>query len=475
MRKPTNWIAAILIIAAVVYLLMPRPPSVQVAEIVRGDLVAELSTTGVVESDLVDIAPRMVGRIVSLMVREGDTVSAGQVIARLESDDLDAQVDQARAAVSATEADLERSRSALSAQRNQSAASIKRAEAGISTAESQLADLLKGARPQEIEQAEESAAAARAQMAKAGLDLERADRLLSDGAIAPQQRDTAKTAADTASAAYRAAEAQLALVKEGPRPDTVKTAEAQVASARAALREAEASRDLVRMAERQVETAEAQVARAAAGLRAAQSQTEYAAVRSPFNGVIARKHMEAGEVAGPQAPIFTISPIRKTWVTAEVDQEDVAALFVGQAVSISTDSYPGRAAKGRVVQISPIAEPKAVGRIRAKIVRARIEVESGELPLRPGMEVDISGKRRIGEDVVLVPNEALVQIGERQQVCRICEGRVRYRFVTTGLSNYEHTVVLSGLEPGDIVTVSMPDRMENGQRVRIERASVESP
>lgn len=474
MRKPTTWIAIILIIAAVIYLLMPRLPLVEVAEIARGDLEAELSTTGVVESDLVEIAPRIVARIVSLAVDEGYPVSANQVIARLESDDLNAHVDQARATVSAAEADLERAKSALSAQHNQSAASIKRAEAGISAAESQLADLRKGSRPQEIEQAEQNVAAARAQMDKAGADLERADRLLTEGAIAPQQREAAKTAADSASAAYRAAEAQLALVREGPRPDTIKTAEAQVASARAALREAETSRDLVRMAQRQMEAAEAQVARATAGLRAAQSQTDYAAVRSPFNGVIARKHMEAGEVAGPQAPIFTISPIRKTWVTAEVDQEDVAALYVGQEVSIGTDSYPGRTAKGRVVQISPIAEPKAVGRVRAKIVRARIEVECEAIPIKPGMEVDISGRRRIAENVILVPNEALVQVGERQQVYLVRDGRVRHRFVTTGLSNYEQTAVLSGLDPGDIVAVSMPDRIDDGARVRIESAPGES-
>lgn len=474
MRRPKTWIAIILILGAVAYLLMPRLPKVQVAQVTRADLETELSTTGVVEADLVDVAPRMVGRIKSLTVREGDMVSAGQTIALLEAADLTSQVDEARAAVLASEADLSRAQAAVTAQRKQSTASIGRAEAGVNAAESQLADLQSGARSQEIEQAEQNVEQARAQMDRARSDFDRAEKLLAKGAIPAQQRDAAKTSSDSATAAYRSAQAQLALLREGARPDAVKAAKAQVAVSKAALSEALASKDAVRVSERQADTASAQVSRAAAAVRAAQSQLDYTIVRSPFSGVVARKHMEVGEVAGPQNPIFTLSPLQKTWVTAEVDQEDLASLDIAQKVGITTDAYPGRSAKGRIIQVSPIAEPKAVGRVRAKIVRAKIEVESSAFPLKPGMEVDITGRKKIGSDMVLVPNEALIQVGDRQQVYIIRDGRVHHRFITTGPSNYEQTAVLSGLEPGDVVAVSMPDRMEDGMRVKIVRATGES-
>ncbi len=474
MRNPKTWIAIILVIGAVTYLLMPRLPKVEVAEVTRANLETELSTTGVVEADLVDLAPRMVGRIKSLTVREGDMVSAGQTIALLDNANLSSQVDEARAAVSASEADFSRAQASVTAQRKQSAASIKRAEAGVSASEAQLANLQSGARSQEIEQAEQNAEQARAQMERARSDLERAEKLLAKGAIPAQQRDAAKATSDSATAAYRTAQAQLALLREGARPDAVRAAKAQLAESKAAVNEALASKDGVRVTERQADTASAQVARAAAGLRAAQSQLDYAVVRSPFNGVVARKHMEVGEVAGPQNPIFTLSPIQKTWVTAEVDQEDLASLDMAQKVGITTDAYPGRSAKGRIIQVSPIAEPKAVGRVRAKIVRAKIEVESSSFPLKPGMEVDITGRKKIGSDLVLVPNEALIQVGDRQQVYLIRGGRVHHQFITTGPSNYEQTAVLSGLEPRDVVAVSMPDRMEDGMRVKIVRATGES-
>ena len=473
MRKPKTWIIFILTAAAVAFLLMPRPTPVQVIRVVRGDLETELSTTGVVEADLVDVSPKMVGRIRSLAVREGDMVAAGQEIAFLEGTDLVSQVDEARATVSAAKADYSRAGASVTAQKNQSSASIQRARAGVEASQAQLADLLSGARPEEIRQAEENAAQTRAQMERAQSDFERADKLLAKGAIPAQQRDAAKTTADAATASYRAAQAQLSLVKAGPRPDAVKAAKAQLAASKAGLDEALASRDAVTVSERQAETAAAQVARAAAGASVARSQLDYTVVRSPFKGVVARKHMEVGEVGGPQSPIYTITPIQKAWVTAEVDQEDLASLDVGQQVSVTTDAYPGRSAKGRVAGISPIAEPKAVGRVRAKIVRARIEVESSTFPLRPGMEVDISGRKRIGENVILVPNDALLQIGDRQLVHVVRGGRVHRRFVTTGLSNYEQTAVLSGVRPGDVVVVSMPDRMAEGQRVKIVRALVE--
>lgn len=470
MRKPKTWIILILITGAAVLLLMPRPASVQVAEVTRGDLNAELSTTGVVEADLVDVAPKMVGRIKSLAVQEGDMVSAGQQIAFLEDADLLSQIDEARAAISAAEADLSRARAAVTAQRNQSSASIRRAEAGVDAAQAQLADLRSGARPQEIEQAQENVEQARARMERARSDLERAEKLLEKGAIPAQQRDSAKTSADAAAAALRAAQAQLSLLKAGARPDAIKAAQSQVASAKAALDEALSSRDSVKVAERQAESASAQVARSAAAYNAVRSQLDFTVVRSPFSGVVARKHAEVGEITGPQSPVYTLAPLQKTWITAEVDQEDLASLDAGQRVEITTDAYRGRSAKGRVVRVSPIAEPKAVGRVRAKIVRARIEVESSNLPLKPGMEVDIIGRKLIGRDMILVPNGALLQVGDRQEVYVVRNGRARRQSVTTGTSNYEQTTVLSGLKPGDVVAVSMPDRMEDGMRVRIARA-----
>jgi multidrug resistance efflux pump len=330
MRKPYTIIIAVVILAILIYLLVPRPPIVEVAEVVRGDLNAVLSTTGVVESELADVAPRIVSRIDRLLVQEGQMVRRVQPLALLDRSELLAQVEEARAALSAARQDLARARQAVELQSNQSSAAISHAEAALRASEAQLADLQKGARTQEIEQARSAVNQAKSETVQARSDLERAETLYGRGAIPAQQLDAARTTADVAKSRLRAAEEQLDLLREGPRPDAVKVAKAQVAAAKAGLAEARTSRDLIRMREREAEIAASQVRRAEAVLRAAEAQLGYAVVRSPFNGLVARKHLEVGEVAGPQSPIFTLANLGHIWVSAEVDEEDVGAVGVGQ-------------------------------------------------------------------------------------------------------------------------------------------------
>jgi len=469
MKRPLTIIIVILVLAGIIYLLMPRPLLIDTAKVIRGDLYAELSTTGIVESDLSDVAPKIVSPVSKLFVQEGQTVRQGQVLALLDRSELLAQVDEARATLSTAQEDLSRAEQAVAVQSEQSSASIARAKATVRAAEAQLADLEKGARPQEIEQARNAVEQAESEADRAKADLKRAEQLYKRGAISAQELDAAKTTANVAEARLRASEEQLGLLKAGPRPDEVEVARAEVAAAKAALAEARTSAGMVAIKRREAAAARSQVERARAALQAAEARLDYAVVRSPFAGVVARKHLEKGEAAGPQSPVYTLASLQRIWVIAEVDEEDLSALALGQSMEITTDAYPGRKASGSVVRISPIAEPKAVGRVRAKIVRAKIEIKLFELPLKPGMEVDIIGRVLVGKDLILVPNDALVQIGDRYRVFILRRNRVYPRFVTAGLSNYDFTEIVRGLKPGDLVATSMLDQLKPGQKVRVRR------
>lgn len=462
-------IAAIASIAAIIYILWPKPPVVHVVAVFRGDLSADLSTTGIVESELSDVTPKIMSPVRKLLVQENETVRAGQPLALLDGADLLANVNEARATLSAARSDLSRAEQAVQAQSKQSAASISRARALLRGAEAQLADLQEGARPQEIAQARNAVHEAEAQEEQAKADLKRAETLQARGAIPAQQLDAARTTADIATARLQAAREQLDLLKSGPRPDAVKAAQAQVGAAEAGLAEALASTDLVKISKKEAAIALSQVHRAQAALHAAEAQLGYAVVRSPFAGVVARKHLEEGEVAGPGSPVFTLARLKHVWVTAEVDEEDIAALALGQKLKITTDAYPGTESYGKVVRISRIAEPKAVGRVRAKIVRAKIDILSSGFQMKPGMEVDITGSLPVGRNLVLVSNDALVQVGDRYRVFVARQRRVYPRFVTVGASNFDFTEVVKGLEPGDLAATSMLDKLKSGQRIRERR------
>ncbi|OPZ84901.1 MAG: putative efflux system component YknX [bacterium ADurb.Bin429] len=315
-------------------------------------------------------------------------------------------------------------------------------------------------------------AQARAQAEQANKDLARAQMLFQRGAIPAQQLDAAQAAARTAAAQLEAQQQVLAKLEAGPRPEDIAPARARLREAEAGVRAARAALGQEAARAREVEVARANADEARAALRGARDQLDYTMIRSPLAGIVARKHQEVGEIATPYAPIISIADLAKIWVTAEVDAEDVAAVTPGQQVIITLDAYPGRRTEGTVTRVSAIAEPKDVGRVRAKVVRARIRLLSIGFPLRPGMEVNVTGTRPAGAATLLVPNDAVLRTGDQDQVYVVRDGRARLRAVRTGQFNFDQTQILDGLTEGEQVAVSALDQLRDGARVR---ATSETP
>lgn len=469
MKRWVPIIVLLIVILVIGYLIYQRPPVVEVAEVRRNNLEIELFTTGVVESEMADVASRIVAPISRLFVQEGQTVTTNQRLAVLDRAELLAQVDEARAALGTTQEQLAQAQETVRVAATQATAAVARAEAGMRAARARLADIMKGARPQEIEQARAAVRQARLEAELAQTDFERAQLLFQQGAISAQQLDTARTAAQVAASQVQAAEEQLSLVEAGARPEQVRVARADVEAAESALTEAKATEQVVAVRRREAAAMRAQVERARAAVDAAEARLEFASVRSPLVGIVARRHLEEGEMASPQTPIYTLARLDPIWVTAEVDEDDLAALGLGQRVVITSGAFPGRRVEGRIVRVSPIAEPKAVGLARARIVRARTEIDSTQFEMKPGMEVDITGRAVVARDVILVPNNALVRIGERSQVYVVEANRLYPRDVETGLSSFDFTEITAGLMPGEVVATTLPPDPEAGQFVRVRR------
>lgn len=466
-QKRIIWIVLIIAaIAAVIALLIPRPTEVETAEAFRGDLVLDLSTTGVVEGNVADVSARVVGEVSEILVEEGDAVRQGQTVALLDPSELQADVDRARAALATAQAQLAAANQGLAGETRQVNAEISRARAAVSAARSRLAELQAGSRPQEIRQAQAAVDQAAAQARNAQLELNRAEQLYQEGAISRRQLDEARTAVQVAEANLSAARERLALVREGARSEQIEAAQAEVRAAEATLAQALAGEELIAVRQEEVRAARAQVEQAQAVLQAAQARLGFTSITSPITGTVVRRHVEEGETVSPQQPIVTVARDGDIWVTAEVDQEDVAAVDTGQQVRISLDAYPGRYATGVVTDVSPVAVPKEVGRVRAKVVRARIDIVESDLPLRAGMEVNVDGSLKVAEDVLLVPNDAVQRVGDKDVVYVIRDGRAYRQEVEVGLSNFDYTIIRDGLSAGQVVAVSNVDDLTDGERVR---------
>ena len=121
----------------------------------------------------------------------------------------------------------------------------------------------------------------------------------------------------------------------------------------------------------------------------------YAELRAPFDGVIAVREAEVGQLAGPGVAIFTLDDLDHIWLRAYVNETDLGKVRLNQAVDVTTDTYPGKIYHGRVSFISPQAEftPKTVETHAERVTlvyRIKIDIENQSHELLPGMPADAS-------------------------------------------------------------------------------------
>jgi len=344
--------------------------------------VPTIQVTGNMEAMQVDVSAKIAGRILSLRVREGDRVTEGQLLVRLDGAELKAEVERAEAALKSAEAQL---RDLLAGARRQE---IEEARATVDRAQSQLNDLLAGSRREEIEQAREAMRSAEATRVWTERDLKRAQELFAKELIAMQEVDRARQAYEVAVAQERSARANLQMVEAGPRRDQIEAARAQLKAVRDHL-------DLLLAGPRpfQVEAARGQVSQARAALDLAGSRLREAAIVSPINGVVLRKNLEAGEMANSGVSILTLVDPTDLWLRAYVPETDIGRIKVGMAARITIDAYKDRTFSGKITEIASEAEftPKNVQTKKERVnlvFRIKIAVDNPQGLLKPGMPAD---------------------------------------------------------------------------------------
>jgi HlyD family secretion protein len=377
-------IAVLLILGAVVLLLY-----LSVGEKPR----TEIFLSGNIEATTVEASFQTPGRIAELRTDEGQMVQRGQLLAVLDATELKDRQAGAQARLASSESQLPQLETAIRLQREATRTDIARAEANLQAARAQLDELRNGSRPQEVEQARQAHAAAKSRMANSSLELARAKELYQIGAIPQKNLDGAQTAFDMAEADYRRAAEVLALVQEGPRRETISAAEARVELAQAQLEQARLGELGVRKLEQQLATVRADMEFARTQLQLAETQTAYATLASPVSGHVLSRNMEVGEVASAGAPVFSIADLTDIWLRVFLAATDMGKVKLGQAVTVTTDSYPQKSYPGTISFISSEAEftPKTIQtqKERVKLVyRLKIQIKNANQELKPGMPAD---------------------------------------------------------------------------------------
>jgi HlyD family secretion protein len=150
---------------------------------------------------------------------------------------------------------------------------------------------------------------------------------------------------------------------------------------------------MVEVAKNNVALAEASRDAAAAKLKLDQITLSYTELTAPFAGVIAVREAELGQLAGPGVAIFTLDDLDHPWLRGYVNEPDIGQVRLGEAVTVTTDAYPGKVYRGRISFISPEAEftPKTVETHAERVTlvyRIRIDIANPIHELLPGMPAD---------------------------------------------------------------------------------------
>jgi HlyD family secretion protein len=349
--------------------------------------------SGNIELTQVDLSFKTAGRISELNVDEGTAVTAGQVISRLESAELQKQIERERAGVDSASSSLVQLRTAIQFQSASIDGDVALRRAELAAAESRLQEMLNGSRPQELETAKAMQAEAQTQHDIAQRDWERAQRLYKNDDISTSQYDQFKAKFDATAATLKRAKEQLNLVKEGPRKEQIDQQRSQVERARAALKLSEANRIDLKRRQEETTMRQAEIARAEAQTGALGVQMNDRTLISPINGVVLTKSAERGEVLAAGATVVTLGEVAKPWVRGYVGEKDLGRVKLGMPAWLSTDSFPGKKYEGKITFISSEAEftPKQIQTYeeRQKLVyRIKIEVPNPKNELKLNMPVD---------------------------------------------------------------------------------------
>jgi len=377
-------------------------------------LTVRMSASGRVKpTQTVNLSPENAGIVEELYVEQGDRVSQGQLIARMRSQDITAQIAQNRAVVAEAEANLQLTQ--------------------------------QGPRPEEIAQAAATVEAAQAQVldAQSRLDLARGEldrnqALFERGAISrttldnvEREQRAAMAALEQAMARQREAQSRLQDLQNLPEPAAVAQAQARLDQARAQLQASQ-----VRLAENQI--------------------------RAPFAGVVTQKFATAGAFVTPTTSASELSSATSTAIVAlaqdlevlaEVPEANINLVKLGQPVEVVADAFPEETFVGRVTLIAP----EAIERQNVTLFQVRIVLDSGKTQLRSNMTVTVAFiGDQLAEALVLPTVAVVTQGGQTGVLVPEPAGNLAFQPVTLGPQVGEKIQILGGLQPGDRVFIDLP-------------------
>jgi HlyD family secretion protein len=342
-----------------------------------------VAVSGRIEGDVSALAAKTSGHILEVRVREGDSVTAGEIVAVLSDEQVRAREEQARAAVVGAEAQARSARDQIAVLQQQLQQNQLQATQSEIDAQGR------------VSQAQADLAAAQADLAQreasyqiASFDKEAYTRLAQTGAVSERQGKQAAATADQEAAAVAAAKRRVDAARGAL---TMAKANLQNPS----IREAQVSivRKQIAQQEAEIASAHSNTEEARAQLREAEANRQDLSVVAPFSGTVATRAAEPGEVVTAGTAIITLVDLSKVYLRGFVPEGQIGKVKVGQPAHIYLDSSPNRAIDAYVSRIDPTAtftpENTYFRDERVKqVVGVKLQLKAAVGFAKPGMPAD---------------------------------------------------------------------------------------
>lgn len=378
-----------------------------------------------VKGNLISLSAKVSGRIIKLLVDEGDRLKAGQVLVELDPKDFMAALTQAQANLEMARHDLAKAVTQLALTKKRVYQGIEIAEVALREAQENLKLAEEDAAWQtervekEIIRAQANLKAARARVLEAQATLEnsrkefeRLAELFRQNYVAENSRDAAETAWQVAESRYKLAlenekeaVAQLELAEANRRSielkkQNIRLAEQAFQKAKINLELAYVEKKQISLQEKQIELLKAKEREAEAAWQLAEINLKETKVISPISGTVSKRFVDRGQVVQPGQPLLVVNDPHEKWVVANVEETKIRRVHQGAKVRVEVDAFPGKEFNGRVEFIGsaalsefsllPAENPSGNFVKITHRLPVRIAVQDPENMLKPGMMVVVA-------------------------------------------------------------------------------------
>ncbi|MGB5217795.1 MAG: efflux RND transporter periplasmic adaptor subunit [Smithella sp.] len=301
----------------------------------------ELYYSGTIETTQSNLSFQAPGRVIKVMVQEGQKVEKDQVIAELDRAEFESRFAQAEANLERSQKTKQQLETVLNVNQKTLPSEVARAKAGVQSAKDTFKNAEKNYR--------------------------RFEDLFSKGVVSEKERDTLKLQYDVA--------------------------QSRLAESQSVLKLAEGNLTRIDAVKQDIEVAAAQINAVQASLNQASIQLDYAQLKSPMKGIVSSRNIEPGETVNSGREVITISDLSRVDLKIFVDETEIGKVKQGQKVDVKVDTFPGKTYTGYVSFISPEGEftPKIIQtkKERVKLVYlVKVSIDNPDLELKDGMPAD---------------------------------------------------------------------------------------